>query len=51
LLQGKPKLVKAVLGAPHNPDDVLESHRLYFSKTSKKKKHGMAEEKILKVVS
>jgi DNA (cytosine-5)-methyltransferase 1 len=51
LLQGKPKLVKAVLSAPHNPDEVLESHRLYFSEASQKKKTDSPQAKGLKVVS
>lgn len=37
LLQGKPRLVKSILGAPHNPDEVLVSHRVYFSKSNSKK--------------
>jgi DNA (cytosine-5)-methyltransferase 1 len=37
LLQGKPRLVKSILGAPHDPDEVLASHRVYFSKSNSKK--------------
>jgi DNA (cytosine-5)-methyltransferase 1 len=49
LLQGKPRLVKSILGAPHNPDEVLASHRIYFSKSNSRKTE-MPQGASLKVV-
>ena len=51
LLQEKSKLVKAVLGSPHNPDDVLKSHKEYFAEDTKKVKVSLPKKDALKVVS
>jgi len=51
LLQGKPQLVKAVLGSPHDPDDVLGSHKEYFAQETKKAKVGLSKPEGLKIVS
>lgn len=51
LLQDKSKLVKAILGSPHNPDDVLRSHKEYFAEETKKVKVPLPQKEALKVVS
>jgi len=33
LLEKKPTLTRAILGAPPNPDETLESHESYFAKS------------------
>jgi DNA (cytosine-5)-methyltransferase 1 len=51
LLQDKSKLVKAILGSPHNPDDVLRSHKEYFAEETKQVKVPLPQKEALKVVS
>jgi DNA (cytosine-5)-methyltransferase 1 len=50
LLQGKSKLVKSILSAPHNPDEILDNHKAYFGKNVKKSKDKETEIIGLKLV-
>ena len=50
LLQGKSNLVKSILSAPHNPDEILNNHKTYFSKKVKKSQDEDRHIESLKLV-
>jgi DNA (cytosine-5)-methyltransferase 1 len=50
LLQDNSTLVKSILGSPHNPDDVLSSHKEYFADNMEKAEVSLRLNEGLKVV-